>query len=83
MRRHNKKAYPLLAGEVIEGGERIRVWCPYCKCYHRHGWSADTPDSDAEHRAAHCSGESPFKNGGYYITVLPKEKYAPRVTVIF
>ena len=71
MKRWNKKAHPLLAGIKIEEG-RIAVWCPFCRKYHIHGWDGRT-DSDASHRVAHCGiSESPFDDGGYYITVAPR-----------
>jgi hypothetical protein len=70
MKRHNKKASPLLAGEK-HGVGLVAVWCPYCKRHHYHGWSPDAADNDASHRVAHCGGDSLFKTGGYYITIEP------------
>lgn len=69
MKRWNKKAWPLLIGKRT--GNTIQVWCPYCRIYHIHGWSNNTPDSDAEHRVSHCLPGSPLYEHGYYITVAP------------
>ena len=69
MKRWNKKAYPLLAG--TRDGNIIRVWCPYCRFHHIHGWDKDASDSDASHRNAHCLPGGPLNETGYYITVEP------------
>jgi hypothetical protein len=72
MKRWNKNAVPLLTGVKYESN-LIAVWCPYCRKYHIHGWDhAKRADTDAEHRCAHCNDGSPFRNGGYYITVAPR-----------
>jgi len=70
MKRWNKKARPLLAGTKY--GNIIKVWCPYCKTHHMHGWENDASDSDASPRVAHCDRDSPFYDSGYYITIEPK-----------
>jgi hypothetical protein len=69
VKRWNKKAWPLLAG--TKNGNTIRVWCPYCRIHHVHGWDKDCSDSDATHRVAHCLPGGPFRETGYYITVEP------------
>lgn len=80
MKRWNKKAWPLLAGH--RNGTTLEVWCPYCRKTHIHGWSKETPDSDAEHRIAHCHRGSPLYNKGYYITVLPKKRSEYQTVVV-
>lgn len=76
MIRTNKKARPLLVGEVNENGN-IKVWCPYCADYHFHGWDGERED-EVQHRVAHCSNPSPFLDfhdeigRGYYIGKAPK-----------
>jgi hypothetical protein len=72
MKRHNQNASPLLAGKKYGTGQ-VAVWCPYCKRHHFHGWDHDAADNDASHRGAHCDNDSPFKAGGYYITIEPKQ----------
>lgn len=67
MKRHNKKAVPLLVGRTSDDGMMIDVWCPYCKRCHTHGWSSDNASNDVEHRVAHCDASSPFYASGYYI----------------
>lgn len=69
MKRWNKKAWPLLAG--TRDGNIIKVWCPYCRTHHIHGWEKGASDSDASHRVAHCERTSPLYDTGYYITVEP------------
>jgi len=63
----------------------IHVWCPYCKTHHIHGLGSDPRMADdVSHRVfepplcpgcavpAHCTAESPFKKGGYYIGTEPE-----------
>jgi len=66
-RRRNSIVKVLLVGKV--SGDTIRVWCPFCKTHHTHGWAAEDSQADAvSHRAAHCSNrESPLLAGGYFI----------------
>lgn len=80
MRRHNKKATPLLVGRIVfvpvpgsKNDARIRqlhVWCPHCKKHHIHGWKHHLPNDEVEHRIAHCES-GPFYKDGYYIGCEP------------
>ena len=49
---------------------QITVKCPICK-HHYHGWFLADPVASIHHRAAHCSGGSPFLDRGYYIGLAP------------
>jgi hypothetical protein len=70
--------YPVLRGTVkeVQDGkgtiEIIEVWCPYCEQYHTHGWPSGSKSTrKKEHRVAHCTVDSPYKDSGYMIGVLP------------
>ena len=61
---------PLLRGWLTKHGGQIAVFCPYCDQMHFHGWPRGTPRRALEHRVAHCTGQSAFKDGGYYIALF-------------
>ncbi len=67
--RLRKKDYPLLRGFVRRNTDGvhhvIECWCPYCRTWHAHGW--DERNRRPEHRWAHCSDGSPFRDKGYLI----------------
>lgn len=73
---------PLLKGFIVKaaaGHALIRVWCPFCKCVHTHGWPADNDNRSGNwlgsHRVAHCHVKSsPFKRGGYYVKPFTKKE---------
>lgn len=69
----SKRKYPLLKGFVNKEGKLIRVWCPFCKRFHIHGWSEG---ESMTHRVSHCidpsigkrdSVNSPLEDTGYLI----------------
>lgn len=64
---------PVLKGFIshYSEGDLIRVWCPYCNKFHTHGWPADSGTAK-QHRVAHCVGDTPFKDTGYYIKPFAK-----------
>ncbi len=62
---------PLLKGFM--DGVLLKVWCPFCKKYHEHGWP--TSSVKKSHRVAHCA-DSPFRNGGYYIQPYSEKELA-------
>lgn len=61
MRRRDLKTHDaLLVGQLdprTSSGELlIKVWCPYCKRHHFHGWPSEKVRSDhVENRLAHCT----------------------------
>jgi len=65
MKRNNAKVDILLIGKLSDH-KTIKVWCPYCKKYHIHGWNKT---SDVEHRVSHCDVNSSSPLKGYYIAV--------------
>lgn len=74
-----KVKIPVLRGILknTDGVTIIKVWCPYCECYHTHGWPYESRSSrKKEHRTAHCGdipqNNSPFRETGYMIGILPK-----------
>jgi len=70
MDRKNSRAWPLLVG-YVDSVNDIRVWCPFCKSWHIHGFLSK--GAKVEHRVAHCSDpRSPFLDGGYFIGLAPK-----------
>lgn len=96
MRVNNRSCKPLLRGCLVgltlkwfpsPDGEHehkeatIAVWCPFCKRFHTHGWDPANDGRYAEHRTAHCSDDSPFHVGGYYISTWRKSdpEYAGHV----
>jgi hypothetical protein len=54
----------------------IKVWCPFCKTTHVHGFEDPPFRMDAvSHRAAHCiSPGSPLKRAGYFVGLDPASK---------
>lgn len=60
---------PVLRGVLKSRGKEIRVYCPYCNTTHSHGWDPQLSPRRIEHRSAHCSGDNPFREGGYYIGI--------------
>lgn len=50
----------------------VRAWCPFCAEWHTH--SIGPEEVGRVHRAAHCSGDSPFRETGYYLEIMrPKD----------
>lgn len=49
----------------------LKVWCPFCHEWHLHGIQNE---KDA-HKVAHCSGDSPLRDKGYYVRKLSKIEY--------
>ena len=76
MKIRNGESHPVLLGFVDD--KMIRVWCPYCKDFHNHGWNHPEKNKtgDVEHRVAHCisHANSPFMDGGYYIGAFPSKE---------
>ena len=64
--------------KVIRGVRVIVVFCPFCDCFHTHGWPQPNPlrANFKTHRRPHCHSNSPFVEKGYYVALLPKEKVA-------
>jgi hypothetical protein len=60
------KKLPIFKCQPIGSGI-WRFWCPYCARYHDHG-------AEPGHRVAHCTTESPLKDGGYEL--LLDERFA-------
>lgn len=54
--------------------DQVKVWCPFCKKWHIHGYTEDIKQGKACHRVADCLDcNSPFtKSGGYRIKKLTK-----------
>lgn len=81
MRRRSLKPHqPLLVGRLVavDNGRRmdptlcLKVWCPYCKSLHIHGWWPDVASDLVGHRGAHCDGYgSPLSKDGYHIGLDP------------
>ncbi len=67
--------YYQLKGIAEEGQKTIKVWCPYCKVFHVHGWKKEYQKlKKGSHRVAHCFDyDSPFKQTGYYIKAFSKK----------
>ena len=81
MKRRTATVRPLLVGKIRNtrnaDGEllhqAIHVWCPHCKTHHVHGLGpGPRMADDVEHRQAHCTAESPFKEKGYWIGTEPE-----------
>ena len=50
---------PVLLAYLREDGAGLKVWCPFCRKWHLHGWGFG-------HRIAHChESASPFQETGY------------------
>jgi hypothetical protein len=90
-RRSLKPDQPLLVGRLRILDEfrtstpphlGLDVWCPYCKREHNHGWVRPEKITVAgvEHRGAHCSDDSPFRDGGYWIALDPLAKAENKAT---
>ena len=56
---------PTVKGRVV--GTLLKVDCPHCFREHTHGKIVDGKDQG--HRLAHCAGQLPSDNSGYFITV--------------
>ena len=97
MKTHNSECKPLLRGVLIElfrwhpdpdrpGFEcrhaQLAVWCPWCKRYHYHGWDPANNAGHAEHRCAHCSDGSPFRETGYFVSVFRKSDPEAKAHVV-
>jgi hypothetical protein len=66
---HENAKIPVLKAELEEiPGHHItyKVWCPFCKVYHRHG-------NVEGHRVAHCNIDTPFERTGYIIALDPEK----------
>ena len=73
------RSMPVLLAERVDASH-VRVWCPYCRCYHHHGGGKDWEG----YRVAHCGTHyadrderlrplvSPFHETGY-VLVKPQE----------
>jgi len=74
-----KNFIPILKCELEETGQRkgmIRVWCPFCLKYHKHGSPASLNQPWlGHHLCAHCDmhGGSPFLATGYYVAPDPEK----------
>lgn len=74
MKRHNSKVTILLVGTPNPNTNTISVWCPYCKCYHTHGWDMGNASNDVEHRVPHYDPKIsplPDARGAYHIGIAP------------
>jgi hypothetical protein len=66
--KEKKPVIPILKAEPRDDDPTmLKVWCPFCLCYHLHGRSEG-------HRVAHCPPElnTPFEKTGYYIALDPE-----------
>src|SRR5690625_838659 len=45
---------PILIGELTPNERQVKVWCPYCKKYHHHGYNDRFKNKGMEQRVAHC-----------------------------
>lgn len=55
---------PILRGFVV--GNAIHVHCPFCDCFHVHGW--EPGETKPTSRVAHCHNQnSPYDDSGYYV----------------
>jgi hypothetical protein len=67
-----EKEYPMLIAFPFKEG-MVKVWCPWCVCWHIHTDSRSIVGKGLEHRVAHCGtiGEnqrcSAFHTTGYYL----------------
>lgn len=52
--------------KCIRNGIHLVFYCPYCYREHSHGAGNDVPYTPS-HRTAHCLGDSPLRENGYYI----------------
>lgn len=58
---------------VPEGKTQVKFYCPYCKCWHYHGWviNPEVEPTDPDylgHRVSHCHvSDSPLNRLGYYL----------------
>ncbi len=66
---------PILVGIPTPDLVQVRVWCPYCDQWHYHGLDHTYRPNIVSHRVAHCHGDSPFKDSGYYIKYLSLNEY--------
>ncbi len=59
---------PVLRGvkyKLRNGETGLRVWCPFCRRWHEHGWIEG--ERRPSHRVANCPPESPFYERGYLV----------------
>ncbi len=50
---------PVLLAYLREDAGGLKVWCPFCRRWHLHGWGFG-------HRSAHCDQiDGPFQATGY------------------
>lgn len=70
-----EKDVPVLKGFLTVGGDKIKVWCPFCRDYHAHGVTEGVSQGRKSHRSAHCAEEKSKKHfpNGYFIQ-LEKRK---------
>jgi len=65
---------------IKENDYQIKIFCPYCLIWHRHGYT-----TEMGHRSAHCidqringkwqnHSDSPFYSRGYYIFLVDGEE---------
>lgn len=59
-REASKMKIPVLMAVERNKEGHLSVWCPYCERWHHHGIGEG-------HKAAHCDGDSPFRQTGYII----------------
>ena len=74
----SEKQIPTVKGFIFRlsrGGWGFAFWCPYCRRFHHHGWTASSLKERKDgHRVAHCSPESNslYRETGYYLERFTK-----------
>ena len=74
-RKENELYIPILRGVLSLNKRRIKVFCPICDDWHYHGYPCEPGGID--HRAAHCTCDSPLRKTGYWIAPFPAKDLKP------
>lgn len=58
---------PVLIAYPRRAGPGLKVWCPFCVCWHHHG-------TGEGHRTAHCKDDTPFSKTGYVLKLAVRNR---------